>query len=197
MGDETKPRGVAAVGGAMGGERQECEGVRAADRGGSRNVEPMAARAQERGRRGHRAGTGEDRRGAVGARTRGGSVRGRARGRAERGCARAFRRRRTGAPTARAGDGAMIPTGVRSFVCTAPVDMRYGFDRLAQLARERVGQDPVDGGALFVFAGKGATRLKVLWFDRNGLCLLYKRLHRAVFELPAAANGAVSVHIDG
>jgi len=48
-----------------------------------------------------------------------------------------------------------------------------------------------------VFAGKSATRLKVLWFDRNGLCLLYKRLHRAVFELPAAANGAVSIHIDG
>lgn len=83
------------------------------------------------------------------------------------------------------------------FVYTEPVDMRYGFDRLAQLARERVGRDPVDGGALFVFAGKSATRLKVLWFDRNGLCLLYKRLHRAVFELPAAANGAMSIHIDG
>jgi DNA-binding TFAR19-related protein (PDSD5 family) len=36
-----------------------------------------------------------------------------------------------------------------------------------------------------------------LWFERNGLCLLYKRLHRAVFELPLAATGSVSVHIDG
>jgi transposase len=91
----------------------------------------------------------------------------------------------------------VIPTGVRIFVCTEPVDMRYGFDRLAQLARDRVGQNPVEGGALFVFAGRSATRLKVLWFDRNGLCLLYKRLHQAVFELPAAANGAASIHIDG
>ena len=91
----------------------------------------------------------------------------------------------------------MIPAGVRIFLCTEPVDMRYGFDRLAQVARERVGQDPVDGGALFVFAGKSASRLKVLWFDRNGLCLLYKRLHRAVFELPAAGNGVASIHIDG
>lgn len=91
----------------------------------------------------------------------------------------------------------MIPTGIRIFVCTQPVDMRYGFDRLAQVARERVGQDPVEGGALFVFASKSATRLKCLWLDRNGLCLLYKRLHRAVFELPAAASGAVSIHIDG
>jgi transposase len=47
------------------------------------------------------------------------------------------------------------------------------------------------------YVARFATRLKVLWFDRNGLCLLYKRLHRAVFELPAAANGAVSIHIDG
>lgn len=90
----------------------------------------------------------------------------------------------------------MIPPGVRIFVCAEPVDMRYGFDRLAQVARDRMGHDPVDGGALFVFAGRGATRLKVLWFDRNGLCMLYKRLHRAVFELPAVGGGASSVCID-
>ena len=82
----------------------------------------------------------------------------------------------------------MIPGGVRVFLCVEPIDMRLGFDRLAQLARERVGQDPVDGGALFVFGGRAAARLKVLWFDRNGLCLLYKRYHQARFELPAAAD---------
>jgi transposase len=80
----------------------------------------------------------------------------------------------------------MIPGGVRSFVCTAPVDLRHGFDRLAQTARERVGTHPMSGGALFVFANKRATRLKVLWFERNGMCLLYKRLHQAAFDLPAA-----------
>lgn len=74
--------------------------------------------------------------------------------------------------------------------------MRYGFDRLAQVARERMGQDPVTGGALFVFAGRGARRLKVLWFEKNGLCLLYKRLHGAVFELPAGEAGAATIRID-
>jgi hypothetical protein len=48
----------------------------------------------------------------------------------------------------------MIPGGVRIFVCSAPVDLRHGFDRLAQTARERVGTDPMSGGALFVFANK-------------------------------------------
>jgi transposase len=83
----------------------------------------------------------------------------------------------------------VIPPGVRIFVCLEPVDMRLGFDRLARIARERLGCDPVDGGALFVFGARGSTRLKVLWFDRNGLCVLYKRFHQAKFELPKAGGG--------
>lgn len=91
----------------------------------------------------------------------------------------------------------MIPVAVRILVCTEPVDMRYGFDRLAVTAKSRIGEDPQHGGVLVVFANRGATRLKVLWFDRNGYCLLYKRLHRAVFDLPLGAAGARSIRIDG
>jgi transposase len=91
----------------------------------------------------------------------------------------------------------MIPVAVGIFVCTEPVDMRYGFDRLAYTAKSRIGEDPQQGGALFVFTNRGATRLKVLWFDRNGYCLLYKRLHRAIFDLPLGGTGAASVRIDG
>jgi transposase len=90
----------------------------------------------------------------------------------------------------------MIPPGIRIFLCVEPVDMRLGFDRLARIARERLGRDPVDGGALFVFPARGSTRLKVLWFDCNGLCVLYKRFHQAKFELPKAGNGQGVLHID-
>jgi transposase len=90
----------------------------------------------------------------------------------------------------------MIPPGVRIFICPVPVDMRYGFDRLAQVARERLGQDPVCGGALFVFSARSARRLKVLWFEKNGLCLLYKRLHGALFELPLGEGEKCAVRID-
>jgi transposase len=89
----------------------------------------------------------------------------------------------------------VISAAVRIFVCTEPVDMRQGFDRLMLAARERTQLDPQQGGALFVFANRGATRIKVLWFEGHGCCILYKRLHRAVFELPVSAGG-VSVHID-
>jgi transposase len=90
----------------------------------------------------------------------------------------------------------MIGPGVRILVCTEPVDMRYGFDRLAATAKSRVGEDPQSGGILVVFANRGATRLKLLWFDRNGYCLLYKRLHRAIFELPLPNDASNSVRID-
>jgi transposase len=43
---------------------------------------------------------------------------------------------------------------------------------------------------------KRRNRVKVLWWERNGFCLLYKRLHRALFELPAA-DGAPTVRVDG
>jgi transposase len=89
----------------------------------------------------------------------------------------------------------MIPADVRIFVCTEPLDMRRSFDGLALAARERLGQDPRAGG-LFVFANRRANRLKVLWFDRNGYCLLYKRLHRALFHLPRRGD-AIGVRIDG
>jgi transposase len=63
--------------------------------------------------------------------------------------------------------------------------MRRSFDTLALAVRERLALDP-ESGSLFVFAGKNGNRLKVLWFDHNGYCILYKRLHRALFKLPEA-----------
>jgi len=77
----------------------------------------------------------------------------------------------------------VIPTSTRIFVCTEPVDMRRSFDGLALVARQQLGQASLDGG-LFVFANRRRTRLKVSWMDGSGLCILYKRLHRALFELP-------------
>lgn len=90
----------------------------------------------------------------------------------------------------------MIPAGVRIFVCLEPVDMRKSFDGLALAAREKLGHDPQAGG-LFVFANKRSNRLKVLWFERNGVCILYKRLHRALFRLPPHGIGAAGVQVVG
>ena len=89
----------------------------------------------------------------------------------------------------------MLPTSTRIFVCTQPVDMRRSFDGLAACARDVLLHDP-QSGALFLFTGKRATTLKALWWDKTGYCILYKRLSRGVFRMPAAVAGATSVLID-
>jgi transposase len=91
----------------------------------------------------------------------------------------------------------MLPPSLRVFVCTEPQDMRRSFDRLALAVRERLGEDP-QNGALYVFVAKHGTRVKVLWWERNGYCLLYKRLHRALFVVPSGQpHGAAGMRIDG
>lgn len=91
----------------------------------------------------------------------------------------------------------MIPASVRIFVCRDPQDMRRSFDGLALCVRQVLGEEP-RSGALFCFVNKRANRLKCLWWDRNGYCLLYKRLHRALFRLPEAGGGGsdASLRID-
>ena len=89
----------------------------------------------------------------------------------------------------------MIPAGVKIWAAASPVDMRRGFLGLAEAAREQLSQDPASG-ALFIFANKRRDKLKLLWHDRTGFCLLYKVLDRGFFRIPEAAPGATSVAID-
>lgn len=90
----------------------------------------------------------------------------------------------------------MIPASVRIFVCVQPQDMRRGFDLLAGTAQQLVGEDPRNG-AVFVFTNRRSNQIKVLWWDRNGYCILYKRLHRALFRLPKTDGPSdSSVRID-
>jgi len=64
----------------------------------------------------------------------------------------------------------MIPSGVEIFVALAPIDLRWGFDRLSGVAEEQIGRS-ARSGALLVFYGKRKTALKVLFFDGSGMCL--------------------------
>ena len=90
----------------------------------------------------------------------------------------------------------MIPAGVQVFLALEPVDMRFGFERLAGLALARTGYD-ARSGALFVFRGKRGTTAKVLFFDGSGMCLLTKKLDAGTFALPAAPHeGATHLEVD-
>jgi transposase len=89
----------------------------------------------------------------------------------------------------------MIPSGVEVFIALVPIDLRWGFDRLAGLAQEQVGR-AARSGALFVFVGKRKTALKILFFDGSGMCLFYKRLDRRTFRVPDVPRpGATSIEL--
>lgn len=63
----------------------------------------------------------------------------------------------------------------RVFLATGPVDMRKGFDGLFALVENVIREDPFSGH-LFVFRNQRRDRLKILWWDRDGPAIFYKKL---------------------
>jgi transposase len=85
----------------------------------------------------------------------------------------------------------MIPSGVEIFVGLQPIDLRWGFDRLAGVVEERIARK-ARGGALFVFFGKRRDALKILFHDSGGFCLFYKRLDAGTFRIPTALDASAA-----
>jgi transposase len=85
-----------------------------------------------------------------------------------------------GMPSLRALDAGST---LRIWLCLQRTDMRCGFDRLAMMAQQITGQDPLSGH-LFLFRNRSGDRLKLLHWDRDGYVLWYKRLEEGVFKFP-------------
>lgn len=83
----------------------------------------------------------------------------------------------------------------RIYLRTVPTDMRQSFDGLSGLVRSAFGSDPRDGG-WFLFLNKRRDRVKILYWDRDGLALWAKRLEAGTFETLAADGGTTTREID-
>lgn len=82
----------------------------------------------------------------------------------------------------------MIPQTMPIFIATQPVDMRCGFNGLVKATEEVLRKDPRER-ALFVFCNRACDRIKILWWDKTGYCVLYKRLDRKwSFQIPKAGH---------
>jgi transposase len=87
------------------------------------------------------------------------------------------------------------PANVRVFLCRQPTDMRKQYDGLHALVAPVFGRDVLDGH-LFLFVNRRRDRVKILYWDRDGLALWGKRLEAGCFQLPAAGDDQAGMEVD-
>jgi len=74
-------------------------------------------------------------------------------------------------------------TGVKVYLCLGTTDMRKSTNGLSVIVSEILEKDPFSGH-LFAFCSRSKKIMKVLYWDRNGFCLWYKRLEKDRFRWP-------------
>lgn len=85
-----------------------------------------------------------------------------------------------------------LPATVKIFLCMQPTDMRRSFDGLCAMTRDSLQQDPLSGH-FFVFLNRRRDRIKILYWDRDGLALWSKRLEKGTFRFPKLRDGRIEV----
>ena len=86
----------------------------------------------------------------------------------------------------------MLPSEVKIFIARQPADLRKSIDGLALLTRDVIRQDPLSGH-LFVFVNKAGHRVKILFWDRTGFVIWYKRLESARVRLPVEGSASLEL----
>lgn len=85
-----------------------------------------------------------------------------------------------------------LPPSVRLFVATAVVDGRRGPDSLMVLVRDVLGQDIFEGH-LFIFFTRRRDRVRIIYWDRNGVAMWTKRIELGRFRFQSDGDDAVNV----
>ena len=85
-----------------------------------------------------------------------------------------------------------LSAAVRVYLAKDPADMRKSFDGLSALVAGALELDPLSGH-LFVFINKRRDRIKILYWDRDGLAVWAKRLERGTFRIPTAGADRVEM----
>src|SRR6476659_627251 len=87
-----------------------------------------------------------------------------------------------------------LPLPVKIFWRKEHTDLRKSFDGLAAHVREELGHDPFSGH-LFIFASKRRNRVKLLYYEKGGFAIWYKRLEGCTCALPSVAGDGKSAQL--
>jgi len=89
-----------------------------------------------------------------------------------------------------------LPPSVKIFVATEPVDGRKSFDGLSAIIDSELGLEAMSGH-LFVFLNRRGHIAQLIFWDRNGYCIVRKRLEAGTFRLASSpTDGARHMEID-
>lgn len=88
----------------------------------------------------------------------------------------------------------LLPNKIRILICTQKIDFRRSIDGLSILVADLFKQNPISD-YLFVFRNNYGDRVKVLYWDRNGFVLWYKRLEKGRFKLPPLKDGCFELNL--
>jgi len=73
------------------------------------------------------------------------------------------------------------------YLCVQPVDFRLSINGLSALVESALALNPF-APSLFVFINRSRDKIKILYWERNGFCLWYKRLEKQRFQWPRDAR---------
>jgi transposase len=85
-----------------------------------------------------------------------------------------------------------LTSAVKIFLCAYPVNMHYSFEGLSGLVESTFNQDPTCGH-IFVFFNKRKDKIKLLYFDNDGLAIWYKRLEQGTFKFPISTDDSLAI----
>lgn len=84
-----------------------------------------------------------------------------------------------------------FPSNLNIHLALQPQDLRMSFNGLTALAGS-IKPNGLESGCLFAFTNKRRNRLKILYYDRTGVCILAKRLETGTFSWPKPATSGAS-----
>jgi len=88
-----------------------------------------------------------------------------------------------------------LTDGSQVYLSLMPVDMRKSINGLSVLVFDALSKSP-QSGDVFIFYNKTKNKVKLLFWDRNGFVLYYKRLERGKFKFSQATEGVIELHED-
>jgi len=84
---------------------------------------------------------------------------------------------------------------IKVFLRPGPTDMRKAINSLYVIVKNEFHQDPFSG-SFFIFCNRDRSRIKILYWDRNGFCLWLKRLEKDKFPWPMTEGDVMELNLE-